>query len=187
MLYCWKTFHTNFPLCCSYASSFLDQRPHLLLLFYFLTLLWRHPSIWLCFHFCLWQLCCWNGGDRERPVMRVVLSATPSCQGCSQGGNQGVTNCRATARQQRAIQSWKGTIRMQSLDLLGSGTAFGVTLCKKDELHFSQAWLAVVILVALYFSKAYMHFFSQLEKPLCMEDFKNLSDTSQEVEIMKLL
>ena len=79
---------------------------------------------------------------------------------------------------------------MQSLGFLGSGTAFGVSVHKKDGLHLSQAWLVMVILVALYITKAYMHFFLfffNLEEPLCVEDCTNLGDTSQADEIMKIL
>lgn len=76
---------------------------------------------------------------------------------------------------------------MQSLGFLGSGTAFGVRVHKKDGLHLSQAWFVIVILVALYITKADMLFYFKLEKPLCMEYCTNLGDTSQTDEIMKIL
>lgn len=161
----WKTFHTNFPLCCFYASSFLDQGS-LTFSFLFLILLRSHPSICLCFHFSLWQLCCWDGGERERPVVRVMLRAAPSCQGCSHRGTQDVPTAEPRLSSKRG-QSRKGSIRMQGLGLLGSGTAFGITVCKKDGLHLSQAWLAVVILVTLYFSEAWICFLFNNWKTHC--------------------
>jgi len=61
---------------------------------------------------------------------------------------------------------------MQNLGFLGSGTAFGVSVHKKDGLHLSQAWLVIVIQAALYIAKVSMLSPSppKLEKQLCMEE-----------------
>lgn len=198
MIYCWKILCSNFPVCCCYASSFLDQGSFifvcLFVLVFLTSQLWKHLRVWLCFNFHLWKSCCWgrgeerSGGEGEGLGVLVTLTAAPSYWGCSRKHTQYVTDCKAKAKKWSGIPSWKGNIGMQSIDFLGSGAAFGVSVRKKDGLHLRRAWLVMFVLMSLYIPKTVIRFFFfKLEKPLCTEDSVNLRDSPQAYEIMKIL
>lgn len=82
----------------------------------------------------------------------------------AEGAPEGSRRMRPAAKSR--LRSKRGSTRMQSLGFLGSGTAFGVRVHKKDGLHLSQAWFVIVILVALYITKADMLFLFQTGKAI---------------------